>query len=81
MTLGDMDPAAVDTARAIPAETPGVCVVAGQDGAWHRARSALVTEEEAETAARTFAHLTPVWAEVIRIGGPRAVPGEWPEAA
>jgi hypothetical protein len=81
MTLGDVDPAALDAARAIPAETPGVCVVAGQDGSWHRARSALVTEEEAETAARTFAHLTPLWAEVIRANGPRAVPGEWPEAA
>ena len=32
MTLGDMDPAALEAARAIPAETPGVAIVAGQDG-------------------------------------------------
>lgn len=29
MTLGDMDPAALDAARAIPADTPGVAIVAG----------------------------------------------------
>jgi S-DNA-T family DNA segregation ATPase FtsK/SpoIIIE len=80
MTLGDLDPAALDAARAIPAETPGVCVVAGQDGSWHRARSALVTEEEAEHAAQSNAHLTPVWADLIRTG-PRSVSDEWPEAA
>ncbi|WP_033323304.1 FtsK/SpoIIIE domain-containing protein [Actinomadura atramentaria] len=61
MTLGDMDPAALDAARAIPAETPGVCVVAGQDGAWHRARSVYVSEEAAESAARDHAHLAPAW--------------------
>jgi hypothetical protein len=75
MTLGDLDPAALDAARAIPAETPGVCVVAGQDGSWHRARSALVTEEEAEHAARSNAHLTPAWADLIRTG-PRSLPDE-----
>jgi DNA segregation ATPase FtsK/SpoIIIE-like protein len=80
MTLGDLDPAALDAARAIPAETPGVCVVAGQDGSWHRARSALVTEEQAEHAARSNAHLTLVWADLIRTG-PRSVPDECPEAA
>ncbi|MGI5165588.1 FtsK/SpoIIIE domain-containing protein [Spirillospora sp. CA-253888] len=61
MTLGDMDPAALDAARAIPAETPGVCIVAGQDGAWYRARSVYVSEEAAEAAARDHAHLTPDW--------------------
>jgi S-DNA-T family DNA segregation ATPase FtsK/SpoIIIE len=62
MTLGDLDPAALDAARAIPADTPGVAIVAGADGTWHRARSVLVSEDQAEHAARTFAHLAPDWA-------------------
>ncbi|QXJ23622.1 cell division protein FtsK [Actinomadura graeca] len=65
MTLGDLDPAALDAARAIPAETPGVCIVAGQDGAWHRARSVYVPEPEAEQAAREYAHLNPDWAGLV----------------
>ncbi|MEW2356402.1 FtsK/SpoIIIE domain-containing protein [Spirillospora sp. NPDC029432] len=65
MTLGDMDPAALDAARAIAAETPGVCVVAGQDGSWHRARSVYVSEHTAEQAARDHAHLTPAWEALI----------------
>lgn len=74
MTLGDMDPAALDAARAIPADTPGVAIVAGQDGSWHRARSVEVTEEQAEAAARQYAHLTPSWAELTATG-PVAVDG------
>ena len=65
MTLGDLDPAALDAARTIPAQTPGVCIVAGQDGGWHRARSVYISEHEAEHAARTYAHLAPDWAELI----------------
>ena len=65
MTLGDLDPAALDAARAIPAETPGVCIVAGQDGSWHRARSVFVPEHEAEQAARDWAHLTPDWDALV----------------
>ncbi|XRQ08898.1 FtsK/SpoIIIE domain-containing protein [Actinomadura welshii] len=65
MTLGDLDPAALEAARAIPAETPGVCIVAGQDGSWHRARSVYVPEHEAEQAAREYAHLTPDWDALI----------------
>ncbi|WP_425547543.1 FtsK/SpoIIIE domain-containing protein [Actinomadura vinacea] len=76
MTLGDLDPASLVTARAIPAETPGVCVVAGQDGTWHRARSVYVTEEETEQAAREYAHLAPSWAELTG-GGP--VPTDLPD--
>jgi hypothetical protein len=64
MTLGDMDPAALDAARQIAAETPGVAVVAGQDGSWHRARSVLVSEQDAEDAARAWAHLAPSWADL-----------------
>jgi len=70
MTLGDMDPAALDAARGIAAETPGVAVIAGQDGSWHRARSVYVSEEEAEAAARRFAHLTPTWS--VLTSGPAA---------
>lgn len=68
MTLGDMDPAALDAARAIPAETPGVAVVAGQDGAWYRVRSVEVTEEEAEAAARDYADLAPDWTALTATG-------------
>ncbi|MEU9840491.1 FtsK/SpoIIIE domain-containing protein [Actinomadura sp. NPDC048032] len=65
MALGDLDPAALDAARVIPAETPGVCIVAGQDGSWHRARSVYVPEHEAEQAARDYAHLTPAWETLV----------------
>ena len=65
MTLGDLNPAALEAARTIPAETPGVCVTAGQDGSWHRARSVYVSEAEAEQAARDHAHLTPDWSAVV----------------
>jgi DNA segregation ATPase FtsK/SpoIIIE-like protein len=68
MTLGDMDPAALVAARAIPADTPGVAIVAGQDGSWHRVRSVEVTEEAAETAARQFAYLTLSWATLTATG-------------
>ncbi len=77
MTLGDLDPAALDAARAIPAETPGVCVVAGQDGSWHRARSVYVSEHDAEQAARDHAHLTPTWAALLAA----PLTGELPDAA
>jgi S-DNA-T family DNA segregation ATPase FtsK/SpoIIIE len=66
MTLGDLDPAALDAARAIPADTPGVAIVTGQDGTWHRARSVLITEDAAEYAARAWAHLAPGWASLTR---------------
>ncbi|MFI6321560.1 FtsK/SpoIIIE domain-containing protein [Nonomuraea sp. NPDC050556] len=64
MTLGDLDPAALDAARAIPAETPGVAIVASQDGQWYRARSYLVAERIAEHAAHRHAHLAPSWDEL-----------------
>ncbi|GII67349.1 conjugal transfer protein TraS [Sphaerisporangium krabiense] len=65
MTLGDLDPAALVSARAIASETPGVAIVAGQDGQWYRARSFYVSEQAAEVATRTYAGLTPSWAEVM----------------
>ncbi|GII95775.1 FtsK/SpoIIIE domain-containing protein [Sinosporangium siamense] len=64
MTLGDLDPSALISARAIPAETPGVAVVAGQDGRWSRARSFFVSQQAAEHAALTHAALAPSWAEI-----------------
>ncbi|MFC4062257.1 FtsK/SpoIIIE domain-containing protein [Planomonospora corallina] len=64
MTLGDLDPAALVSARAIPAETPGVAIVAAQDGQWYRARSFYVSEHAAEHAARMYADLTPPWEEI-----------------
>jgi hypothetical protein len=67
MTLGDMDPDALDAARAIAAETPGVAIVAGQDGTWHRARSVFVSEEDAEAAARQYAALAPAWADLVAV--------------
>ncbi|GAA2846686.1 FtsK/SpoIIIE domain-containing protein [Streptosporangium fragile] len=68
MTLGDLDPAALVSARAIAAETPGVAIVASQDGQWYRARSFYVSEHTAEGAAHTYAHLAPSWAD-ITVGG------------
>jgi S-DNA-T family DNA segregation ATPase FtsK/SpoIIIE len=75
MTLGDMDPAALDAARAIPAETPGVAIVAGSDGTWHRARSALTTEEQAEAAAHAHRDLAPSWTRLVRTT-PRVIPDD-----
>jgi len=77
MTLGDLDPAALDAARAIPADTPGVAIVTGQDGSWQRARSVLVSEDDAEHAARMYAHLAPDWAVLTRTG---PLPASWPQA-
>ncbi|MDL4776357.1 FtsK/SpoIIIE domain-containing protein [Actinomadura xylanilytica] len=65
MTLGDMDPAALSAAQGIAAETPGVCVITGQDGSWHRARSVYVSEETAEQAALDHAHLAPDWSALL----------------
>ncbi|GGT00648.1 conjugal transfer protein TraS [Planobispora rosea] len=65
MTLGDLDPAALVSARAIAAETPGVAIVASQDGQWYRARSFYVSEATAEHAAHAYAHLAPSWADVM----------------
>ncbi|MEU4724750.1 FtsK/SpoIIIE domain-containing protein [Nonomuraea dietziae] len=64
MTLGDLDPAALASARTIAAETPGVAIVASSDGQWYRARSFYVSEQTAEHSARTHAHLTPSWDEI-----------------
>src|ERR1035437_6140196 len=77
MTLGDLDPAALDAARAIPAAPPGVAIVPGQDGSRHRARSVRVSEDDAEHAARMYASLAPDWAPLTRTG---PLPASWPQA-
>ncbi|MFD9950431.1 FtsK/SpoIIIE domain-containing protein [Nonomuraea sp. NPDC059023] len=64
MTLGDLDPAALVSARAIPADQPGVAIVAGQDGRWYRARSFHIPEQAAEEAANRHAHRTPTWVDL-----------------
>ena len=64
MTLGDLDPDALVAARAIAAATPGVAIIAGQDGQWHRGRSLPVAEETAERAAHAYADRAPSWAQV-----------------
>ncbi|SEK30722.1 FtsK/SpoIIIE domain-containing protein [Nonomuraea pusilla] len=65
MTLGDLDPAALASARTIAAETPGVAIVASQDGQWYRARSFYVSEQTAEHAAQVYADRAPSWSEVM----------------
>lgn len=76
MALGDLAPDALEAVLSIPAGMPGVAVTVGENGRWHRARSFLVTEEEAEQAAREFAHMAPEWSELISQDdrGARVVP-------
>lgn len=72
MTLGDMDKAALNAARLIPPNMPGVAVVIGSDGRWHRARSVYRSEEQAEATAAFYAPLAPDWktllAEIDAVG-------------
>ena len=64
MALGDMDAGALAAARRISSAMPGTAVVAGTEGRWHRMRSVHVSEEQAEAAAATYAHLAPRWADL-----------------
>ncbi|MGW2545028.1 FtsK/SpoIIIE domain-containing protein [Kitasatospora sp. NPDC001574] len=60
MALGDLDSAALDAVQAISVDTPGVAVAFGAaGGGWMRARSHLVTPEQAQATAQRFAHLAP----------------------
>ncbi|MFE2645080.1 FtsK/SpoIIIE domain-containing protein [Streptomyces nigra] len=63
MALGDLNPDALKAAQAITPEQAGTAVLASGDG-WERARSHLITEEEAETIAAEYAHLTPDLSEL-----------------
>ncbi|GAA1015630.1 conjugal transfer protein TraS [Acrocarpospora pleiomorpha] len=67
MTLGDMDPAALQAARLIPADMPGVAIFAASDGRWYRARSAYIPEAQAEAAATANAHLRATWDQVTTV--------------
>ncbi len=60
MTLGDVDPSALDVVQSIPVTMPGVAVALGApEGGWIRARSFPVTPEQARETAERFAHLRP----------------------
>ncbi|MEU7881506.1 hypothetical protein [Microbispora bryophytorum] len=43
-----------------------MAIVASQDGQWYRARSFYIAEQVAGRAARTYSHLTPDWADIVR---------------
>ncbi|MCX9191998.1 cell division protein FtsK [Carbonactinospora thermoautotrophica] len=73
MTLGDLNPDALEASLRIPPAAPGTAIVAGADGRWYRARSAHISEEQAEQAARAFAHLAPAWADLKATTGPVSV--------
>ncbi|MFF3245771.1 FtsK/SpoIIIE domain-containing protein [Streptomyces sp. NPDC002870] len=59
MTLGDLNPDAVDVAQSITTEERGVAVCTGIDGGWGRARSHLTTTAEAKKAATAYKDRTP----------------------
>ncbi len=65
MTLGDLDPAALDAARAIPAETPGVASWPVKTALGTVPAQFVPPECEAEQAARDWAHLTPDWDALV----------------
>jgi DNA segregation ATPase FtsK/SpoIIIE, S-DNA-T family len=58
MALGDLNPDALQAAQGIAPEQAGTAVLASADG-WERARSHLITEDDAERIAAEYAHLTP----------------------
>jgi S-DNA-T family DNA segregation ATPase FtsK/SpoIIIE len=59
MTLGDLHPDAVEAAQSISPFEPGVAITTDPDAGWLRARSHLMTPEDAQLAAETFAPLAP----------------------
>ena len=67
MTLTGLHSDALAATQAIPPDTPGVAITTTTSGMWHRARTWVVTETEAETAARDHAHLSPQWSELTRL--------------
>ncbi|WP_326645051.1 FtsK/SpoIIIE domain-containing protein [Streptosporangium sp. NBC_01755] len=75
MTLGDLDPDALVAARSIAPELPGVAVITGSDGRWHRARSGYVSTTAAEHAAHAYAEMAPSWNQVAASGLGHELPG------
>ncbi|ONK11198.1 FtsK/SpoIIIE domain-containing protein [Streptomyces sp. MP131-18] len=67
MTLGDLNPDALQAAQSIAPEDAGTAVLASADG-WERARSYLVPETVAEGVAAEYAHLTPYLPELADSG-------------
>ncbi|MEZ0094262.1 FtsK/SpoIIIE domain-containing protein [Streptacidiphilus sp. EB129] len=59
MALGDLDRDALAAAQQITTGQQGVAVAFGDDGGWMRARSILVTPDQARRTAEKYAHLTP----------------------
>ncbi|WP_246214053.1 FtsK/SpoIIIE domain-containing protein [Kitasatospora viridis] len=62
MALGDLDDAAVESAMRIPEVFPGLAVAfnaPGSSGSWMRARTHLVTVDEARAVSTEHAALTP----------------------
>lgn len=69
MALGDLDREALDAVQEISDDTPGVAVAFGAaGGSWMRARSQLVTPEEAQRVAKRYGYLAPAFAE-LEAGG------------
>jgi S-DNA-T family DNA segregation ATPase FtsK/SpoIIIE len=64
MALGDLNPDALKAAQAITPEQAGTAVLASGDG-WERARSHLITENDAENIAAEYAHMTPQLPELL----------------
>ncbi|TFI25538.1 FtsK/SpoIIIE domain-containing protein [Streptomyces sp. 4R-3d] len=71
MTLGDLSPDAVVVAQAITEEEKGIAVTT-IGGQWTRARSTLVTPDQAREHAAANSHLTPA------IGISALIPGSGP---
>lgn len=57
MALGDLHPDAVDAAQSISPFEPGVAITTDPEHGWLRARSRLMTPDDAQMAAETFARL------------------------
>ena len=60
MALGDLDPESVAAAQLISADQQGVAIAFTESGAWMRARSVLVTPDQARQIAEKYAARTPV---------------------
>ncbi|MGH8834463.1 MAG: FtsK/SpoIIIE domain-containing protein [Actinomycetes bacterium] len=65
MTLGGLDPAALDAARAISAAVPGVAVVASDSSGWNTARAGQVTTATAEATAGQWSDLAVPWEQLL----------------
>lgn len=57
MALGDLHPDAVDAAQSISPHEPGVAITTDPELGWLRARSRLMTPDDAQMAAETFTRL------------------------